>query len=447
VIAPLSNLSRRELLALGGVTALGGLRLPAAVKPRARSCVFIFLFGGPSHIDLWDMKPNAPIEIRGDFKPIRTTVPGLHLCEHLPRLAQQAGKLCLMRSMRHSMPVHGPACSQVFSGRDYFGPPTTDQALPQDWPSLASFVMRFGKAAGPLAPSIVLPRYSQFDGQSKRIAGQTGGRMGESFNPLLVDGEPAEADFELGGLHRTSDVSDDRLRERRTLLSRLDDRQQELFDRQRRTAFAMLEQSRAARAISLRQEPGRVRERYGYTKFGQSLLLARRLVEEGCSLVTVNWDDPSRAEKVSPFWDTHNQNFPRLKDHLCPLFDRAFPTFLEDMHVRGLLDSTLIVALGEFGRTPKIGQFTQNNMTERTGRDHWPHAFTALVAGGGVRGGQMYGATSRDGGFVIDRPVSPGDLSATVLHHLGIDHRQRYFDEFQRMEQRLSEGSPIKDLS
>ncbi len=441
------RLGRRRFLSLSGVTALGLRSLSAAPRPRAHSCIFVFLFGGPSHIDLWDMKTSAPREIRGDFKPVATKVPGLHLCEHLPRLAQQADKLCLMRSMRHGMPVHGPACSQVYSGRDYFGPPTTDQALPQDWPSLASLVMRYGKP-GPLPPSIVLPWYSQFDGQAKRIAGQTGGRMGERYNPLLVDGDPALADFELPGLRRLDDLPDDRLRNRRDLLGRLEERRagELTFDRQRSTAFAMLEQSRAARALELRREPRRVRERYGLTKFGQSLLLARRLVEAGGSLVTVNWDDPSKSEKVSPFWDTHNHNFPRLKDHLCPLFDRAFAVFLEDLHERGLLETTLVVALGEFGRTPKIGQFTQNNMTEKTGRDHWPHAFTALVAGGGVRGGQVYGATSRDGGFVVDRPVTPADLSATVLHHLGIDHRQKYFDEFQRVEQRLSEGDPIRDL-
>lgn len=443
-------LTRRAALLLSGVAGfrLTPRLLSAAPRSpaRANSCIFIFLFGGPSHIDLWDMKPHAPLEIRGEFRPSATTVPGIQLCEHLPRLAKQVQHLCLLRSMTHAMPVHGPACSQIYSGRDYFGPPTTDQALPQDWPSLNSLVMRFGRNTGPLPPSVVLPWYSQFDGQSKRIAGQTGGRMGERFNSLLVEGDPAEPEFELRGLSGQQD----RLEARRGLLSSFDPPRSSVeevnYERHRRLAFRMIEQARAARTLSLRQEPERTRLRYGKTKFGQSLLLARRLVEAGCPLVTVNWDDPSKTEKVSPFWDTHNHNFPRLKDHLCPLFDQSFAAFIEDMHERGLLATTLVVALGEFGRTPKIGQFTQNNMTEKSGRDHWPHAFTALLAGGGVRGGQVYGATNRDGGHVKDKPVTPGDLTATILSHLGIDHRRRYFDEFLRSEQQLSEGDPLRDL-
>jgi uncharacterized protein (DUF1501 family) len=194
------------------------------------------------------------------------------------------------------------------------------------------------------------------------------------------------------------------------------------------------------------QEPPSVREKYGWTKFGQSLLAARRLVEAGVPLVTVNWDDDSRADKVSPFWDTHDNNFRRLKDALCPVFDRAYAAFLEDLSDRGLLSSTLVAASGEFGRTPRIGLITQNGMTEKTGRDHWPHAFTVLLAGGGIRGGQAYGETNPQGGYVADRPVTPADLSATILTHLGINPHLEYDDRFQRMPQRLSEGSPIRGL-
>jgi uncharacterized protein (DUF1501 family) len=179
---------------------------------------------------------------------------------------------------------------------------------------------------------------------------------------------------------------------------------------------------------------------------GQGLLLARRLVEAGVSLVTVNWQDETKVDGVNTCWDTHQNNFAKLKDLLCPVFDRAFPAFLEDLHERGLLETTLVVALGEFGRTPKLGQFTQSSNTRKTGRDHWPHAFTALLAGGGVRGGQVYGATTRDGGYVNDRPVTPADLTATVLDHLGIDPTQRYEDEFQRLRSPLSEGRAVRDL-
>jgi uncharacterized protein (DUF1501 family) len=175
-------------------------------------------------------------------------------------------------------------------------------------------------------------------------------------------------------------------------------------------------------------------------------LLARRLIEAGVSLVTVNYDDESALDKVSPYWDTHHQNFPSLKNRLAPRFDRAYSAFIADLHQRGLLDSTLVVVTGEFGRSPRIGQFIQNAMTEKTGRDHWPHAFTVLLAGGGVRGGQVYGATDERGGHIKDRPVTPADLAATILHHLGVDHRREYWDEFQQVARRLSEGTPILDL-
>src|SRR6185369_8517193 len=188
------------------------------------------------------------------------------------------------------------------------------------------------------------------------------------------------------------------------------------------------------------------RERYGRTAVGQSLLLARRLVEAGVSLVTVNWDDDTKIDGVNTCWDTHQGNFAKLKDLLCPIFDRVFPAFINDLAERGLLETTLVVAVGEFGRTPKLGEFTQSANTKKSGRDHWPHAFTALVAGGGVRGGQVYGATTRTGGYVADKPVTPGDLTATVLHHLGIDHTLVYESEFQKLRHRLSDGEPIRDL-
>jgi uncharacterized protein (DUF1501 family) len=212
------------------------------------------------------------------------------------------------------------------------------------------------------------------------------------------------------------------------------------------TALSMINNAQAARAFELCHEPQPVRDHYGPSKFAQSLLLARRLVEAGIALVTVNWDDESRTDHVSPFWDTHHHNFPALRDRLAPRFDRAFAAFLDDMDDRGLLDSTLVVVTGEFGRTPRIGQRVQNAMTEKTGRDHWPHAFTVLLAGGGVRGGQVYGATNPIGAYVKDDPVTPADLAATILYHLGIDFRREYWDEFQQIPRRLSEGAPLSGL-
>ncbi len=403
-------------------------------------------------MDLWDLKPSAPREIRGDFEPIETSVPGLQICEHLPLLAQSAEHFCLLRSMTHRMPVHGPACSEIYSGRPYFGAPVTDQAREEDWPSIASLVHRFGRSTGPLPHSIVLPWYSQFVGQDRRIAGQTGGRMGEQFNPFLIEGNPSQPDFRVDGLQLPPDVSVDRLQRRRTLRRHLEPlglsstqqtRQTRTADENFHAAAALVEKSEAAGILDLSREPPSVRERYGNTRFGQSLLLARRLVEADVSLVTVNWDDEHKDDKVSPHWDTHVENFPKLKDRLCPPFDRAMSTFLTDLADRGLLESTLVIALGEFGRSPRVGLVTQNGMTKQTGRDHWPHAFTAMVAGGGVRGGQVFGATTDTGGYVADQPVTPADLAATIFRHLGIDQEREYDDLFLKTRQVLTPGRPV----
>lgn len=461
---PVPEFTRRQSLIAGGLSLLGltsaelsamraASAAPVAAKHRPNSCVFIFLFGGPSHIDLWDMKPEAPAEIRGEFQPIATNVPGISLCEHLPHLARQVDKLCLLRSMTHRMNVHGPACSEIYTGREYFGPPVTDQATPQDWPSLASCVARYGTQHGGLPASIVLPWYSQFVGQDKRIAGQTGGRMGEQFNPFLVQGDPTSSSFGVEGLSLHSDIPAARFQQRRQLhaqlsrkTNRVEGRTVSLSDSHYEQAFSTIETAGAAGAFDLHREAAALRDRYGRTKFGQSLLAARRLVEAGVSLVTVNWDDDSRFDKVSPHWDTHHQNFSKLREGLCPPFDQSLAMFLEDLHARGLLDSTLVVVSGEFGRSPRIGLITQNGMTEKTGRDHWPHAFTVLLAGGGVRGGQVYGATGNTGGYVIDNPVGPADLAATILLHLGIDSHREYDDQFQRIPQQLCEGLPIRGL-
>jgi hypothetical protein len=458
-----NRFSRRELLRIGGLGLLGlstsaleRLRAASAADrpPRANACVFIFLFGGPSHVDLWDMKPLAPLEIRGEFQPVATRVAGIQLCDQLPLLAQQMDKFCLLRSMTHTMNVHGPACSEVYSGREYFGPPVTDQAKPEDWPSLASLVMRFKRSESGLPPSIVLPWYTQFVGQDRRIAGQTGGRMGEQWNPFLVQGDPSAADFDVQGIRLPGDMDLRRFERRVALLRRIEHVAPfrtpaplaTVLESNEETARNLVAKAQSSHAFALDREPDALRDGYGRTRFGQSLLLARRLVESGIPLVTVNWDDDTKFDKVSPHWDTHHDNFKKLRGDLCPPFDRAMSAFFADLHERGLLETTLVVALGEFGRTPKIGVITQNGMTEPTGRDHWPHAFTALIAGGGVRGGQVYGGTNPTGGYVDDKPVSPADLSATVLAHLGVDPGLTYHDEFQRVERRLSEGAPIAEL-
>lgn len=424
-------------------------------KAGRNSCIFIFLFGGPSHIDLWDMKPEAPNEIRGEFQPVATKIPGMELSEQLPLMAQQAEKFCLLRSMTHKMNVHGPACSEIYSGRPYFGPPVTDQATPEDWPSLSAMVSRYKTATNGLPTAAVLPWYTQFVGQDKRIAGQTGGRMGENWNPFLIQGDMSQDNYQVQGVQLPKGVTAGRFQNRKKLLAELhrlseprfrNSISSQVMNQNYQTAWKLIASAAESNAFSLQQEPEKIQERYGRTQFGQSMLMSRRLVENGIPFVTVNWDDDSKQDKVSPHWDTHHQNFSKLKNGLCPVFDQAYSALVEDLDQRGLLETTLVVAVGEFGRTPRIGLITQNGMTEPTGRDHWPHAFTALVAGGPVRGGQVYGATSKNGGYVEDKPTTPADLSATILNHLGIDPSLTYHDEFQQVERKLSTGKVINDL-
>lgn len=471
--------SRREWLRVGGLSMLGlsaemlatlrtdscAGRHPANSRSlfaaqatvdrrRRNSCIFLFLFGGPSQIDLWDMKPDAPAEIRGEFQPISTSVPGIQLCEHLPRLARQMDKICLLRSMHHRMNVHGPACSEIFTGREYFGAPTTDQATDLDWPSLSAMTMRYAPTTRGLPASVVLPWYLQFPGQPKRIAGQSGGRMGERHNAMLIQGDAERSDFRIDGLEFRDAIPLERVRDRRELLRHLHRipsgpspvvKSVAEFARQREHAYELIEQ-RAGEWLDLRRESTATRERYGHSMIGQSLLMARRLVEAGVPLITVNWEDQTKIDGVNTCWDTHQENFPKLKNLLCPLFDQAFPMLIQDLADRGLLETTLVVAVGEFGRTPHMGQFSQSSNTRKTGRDHWPQAFTALLAGGGVRGGQVYGATDHHSAAVRDKPVTPADLSATILTHLGVDPRAVYVDEFQSQPHALSIGKPVLDL-
>jgi len=447
-----SHWTRRELLRIGAVGLLGLPHLAYSAPSRVGSCVFIFLFGGPSHIDLWDLKPQAPAEIRGEFRRIATSVPGIHICEHMPLLAQHMHHVCLIRSMTHPMPVHGPACSQMYTGRPYPLAPTTDQARPEDWPSLGALVTRFGRSVPGIPPAVTVPWYTQFMGQEKRIAGQTGGRMGEAFNPLLLQADLRSGRWHTAGLELPDHLAPSRLQERRRLLQRVEDlanrllgpgRTVQFYTQYQTLSFQLLADGRLAQALDLDREPPAVRDRYGDTIFGKSLLVARRLVEAGVRLVTVNWYDESFYDKVSPHWDLHYHIFRLLRERMLPVFDRSVSAFIGDLHARGLLAETLVVVTGEFGRSPKIGAITQNNMTEKTGRDHWPHAFTVLVAGGGIPGGQVYGRTDRYAAYVQDDPVTPADLAATVLAHLGIDRHRRYFDSFQQQWQELSEGKPL----
>jgi len=457
---------RRELIrvgALGGLS-LAGRGLPAVTGERGqqRSAVFIFLFGGPSQLDMWDMKPAAPVEIRGQFQPISTSAPGVQICEHLPQLAGQMHRVCLVRSMNHRMPVHGPACSELYSGRPYPLPPVTDQARREDWPSLAALLTRSSLLASGLPPAIVLPWHSQFMGQSELIAGQSGGRMGEQFNPFLLRAGLDGGQFDAAELQLPDASAGQRLQRRTALLQRLQQTRiagrdvsesggqgvgsaaaHVRWQQQHDSAVSLLSGGQLGVAVDLERERPKVLARYGSSVFGRSLLAARRLVEAGVPLITVNWYDDSFHDKLSPHWDQHNHIFASLKDRMLPIFDRAMAAFVGDLGERGLLSTTMVAAAGEFGRTPRIGQFTQNAMTEKSGRDHWPHAFTALLAGGGIRGGQVFGSTDHQAGQVRDNPVSPADLTATLLGHLGVSTDESWWDPIQGQWQKNSEGQRI----
>lgn len=458
--------TRREILELGGLTALG-LTLPALLggrgaaaettRPtrgfgRAESCILIYLFGGPSQIDLFDMKPDAPADFRGEFRPIETNVPGISLCEHLPLVARQMDKLTLLRSMHHEHPRHGYGLYYMLTGQPHARPDLDAAPAPDDHPSIGAWVSRLKAARSGFPPAVTLPRWNRFLDLPNDYAGETAGFLGRSYDPWLIRSEAQDGTFQVSGIELPEGATLDRIAERWDLLAALDGRLARLgeselarqHDSLYEQAISLVTSAEARRAFALDREPAGLRERYGREPFGQGLLLARRLVEAGARLVTVNWHNDGSDVK-SPFWDTHQDNFKSLKERLVPPLDRGLSALLEDLDQRGLLDSTLVVVMGEFGRTPKIGRVVMNTATNASGRDHWPHAYTVLLAGGGIAGGRVYGATDERAAFVTDRPVTPPDLTATILACLGCDLTQRIADQ-QGRPREVTSGEPVVGL-
>jgi len=412
----------------------------------------IFLFGGPSQIDMWDMKPESPAQFRGEFSPIATNVPGIQVCEHLPRLARHADKYCLIRSMTHPHPRHGWGVYYMMTGRRHNRPDLDAPPTPNDFPGLGSLVTRLGRHDPHLPPAVTVPRWNRFLDLPNAYAGEKAGFLGSGYNPWLAT--PKEEDgqsFSLDELSLPLSVPLGRLAERRGLLAAIDqniarwgDKGRENNELQHR-ALNLLTSQAVRNAFDLSQEPERLRDDYGRHPFGQALLLGRRLVEAGSTLVQVNWHNDGSDVK-SPFWDTHRDNFNRLKKNLLPPLDEGLSTLLADLHRRGLLESTLVLVMGEFGRTPRIGHVVLTDAIYQSGRDHWPHAYSVLAAGGGVRGGTVYGASDNRAAYVTDHPVTPPDLQATVLHHLGIDPRTTIRDRQDRPHP-ASLGRPVLGLS
>jgi hypothetical protein len=429
------GLTRREWLRVGGLGAFG-LSLPALLAGRrataaspaeaipgfgkARACIVLFHLGGPPQHETWDPKPDAPAEIRGPFKPIATSVPGLQVCELMPQTARLADRLCVLRAVSTNDSAHSSSGYRMLTGRPH-QPLNTENATPgppNDAPSVAAVVQRLRGGRGGLPAAVRLPEHIWNTGGIV-WPGQDGGFLGRTADPWLLHCDPSSPDFQVPGLGLPPDVPPPRLGERLSLLERVNGRLDALdrgasaarYDHRTQQALDLLRAGRARQAFDLDREPPALRDRYGRTRWGQSCLLARRLVEAGVSLVQVNWTRMATDTAEAPAWDNHTHNAERCKSILMPVMDPAYSALLEDLEQRGLLDSTLVVWMGEFGRTPKINK--------NGGREHWGPVFSVALAGGGVQGGRVLGASDKTGGFPRDGRVAPEDLTATVFHCLG----------------------------
>jgi hypothetical protein len=443
--APLCG--RREFLRVGGGLAVAGFlssRLATAGKPSsetgqrkagARSCIFVYLLGGPPHLDMWDLKPDAPAEVRGPFRPIATSVTGLRICEHLPRLARLAHRYALVRSVSHNNHNHTPMIYYTLTGRQVERPEADNDVRPpqrSDFPHLGAVLARLGRPPIGLPGYVAIPELavrSSTRGEFKRartaLRGGGGGFLGPLVDPLCVDGEPGTPQA-IPALSPTPDVSAERLERRAALLSVLEQRRPELprtatSGELRRQAVVLTGAAGgAARAFSLDGEPAQLRERYGDNRFGRALLLARRLAEAGVPMSAIHFNEMT----VCDGWDTHSKNFPALKDELLPMVDQGLSALLEDLRQRGLFEQTLVVVMGEFGRTPRINP--------QAGRDHWGLCQSVLLAGGGIKGGQVLGSSDRIAAYPSSDPVDPVDIHATMYHCMGLNPEQTIYDNLRR---------------
>jgi uncharacterized protein (DUF1501 family) len=453
--------SRREILRIGALTPLGlGLpqllharaAAPRAIGGRAKSCIVLFMWGGPAHQDTWDPKPDAPVEYRGEFQTIPTRVPGFRVCEHLPKLAARTDRLAVIRSMTHTDVDHTSATHYLLTGR---GRANRNAPIAEDWPNYGAILSYLGRSAGPLPPYVsmmpVVPNGAPRFVESSH--GQGAGWLGPLFNPMRIDADASKPDYRVANFDLHADTPLSRAEARRQLRASLEGPssrgdgppQLQAMDAHYDRAFRLLASRDVTLAFDLTREPLATRERYGMNIHGQSVLQARRLIEAGVPLVTVFWPNDG-ITNVSVYWDTHNRNFLDLKTRLCPVTDMAFSALLDDLDARGMLDETLIVWTGEMGRTPRVGQSVVGGAgAGRDGRDHWPHVFTSILAGGGIRGGVVHGASDRYAAYPANNPTPPADLAATVYHCLGVDPRLTLHDRLNR-PLFLCEGDPIRSI-
>ena len=447
-----AGILRREFLQVG-FSGLMGLGLPGlaagrsiagpASSPRAKSMILIFLSGGISHIDTFDMKPDAPEGIRGEFKPIDTVAPGVRICEHLPGLAARADKLAILRTMAHGHTNHLNGTHQILTGLPQPGATFDKIASRDDYPCYASAVDALKPSAEGVPSGVTLPTFLM-EGPLT-WPGQHAGFLGPKHDPWLIKQDPNRPDFRVDDLAAAGGFGVERLGRRRSLFDQLEAARAGATARaesdpmaaQRELAYSLLTSGKVARAFDIGREDPRVRDRYGRHMFGQSLVLARRLVQAGVPVVQVN------LGKVQS-WDTHSGNFKALKDRLLPPTDRGVSALLDDLAANGLLDETLVVLTGEFGRTPRSGASTGNNNT-RDGRDHWSKVFSTVLAGAGVVGGRAIGQSDKMGAYPASQPYSPADLSATIYSCLGVDPATEVRDRLGRPIV-LSPGTPIAPL-
>lgn len=441
------RVDRRQWLRIGGLSPLG-LSLAGLLSAQARGgersarapakrCVVLMMSGGPAHQDTFDMKPEAPSEYRSAFLPIATRAPGIEICEHFPHLAQHTDKIAFVRSVTHTDNNHSTAAHWMTTGHQHRVSQENFVASRRDWPHMGSVVAKLNPQRSPLPKYVILPERSHND-NGAITPGQDGGFLGGVYDPLWIEAHPDAADFEVPSLRLQNDLSPVRLRARASLLQTMDEARRQ-FDWARsvhgadtyyQQAFDLLDSTQAHQAFNLSAEDDTTRQQYGRWAFGQSLLLARRLLEAGVKLVTVNW--PRHAsERIFKHWDTHSNGFQVLKDQLIPFADRPVATFLHDLEQRGLLAETLVVWTSEFGRSPK-GQHD----------GHWGACNTVWLAGGGIRGGTIYGASDRYAAYPADQPVKPADLTATVFHQLGLDPRTTLSDG-QGRPFPISAGQPL----
>jgi hypothetical protein len=455
------RLSRREWLRVGGLAGLGllagpsGRVLSAPGFGRARSVILVYTSGGQSQLDTWDPKPHAPVEIRGEFRAIRTSVPGTLVSEHLPRLAQLAERYTILRSLTHDDTDHGSATYLALTGQFHPRKSSNPPQRPNDAPTYGAILQRvrpvqhFPASAVHINGPVVVPEQPS--------PGQNAGLLGRACEPLLI-GDVTRGHAAVGGLDSLPELPAVRVAARRSLLASLDGYRHHLqanpalleMDVSYRQAYDLLAAPQCRRAFDLAQEAPAVRERYGRHRSGQACLLARRLVEAGVPLVTVFWSHNIRGQDKTPDeadeygWDTHNDIFASLRQHLLPRFDESFAALLEDLDQRGLLAQTLVICMGEFGRAPLVA-LEPKFAGSTPGRKHWAGVYSAVLAGAGVARGGLVGASDRMGAYPQSEPVGPWDVAATMFAALGIDPGSHYTDSTGR-PYALTTGQPIDSL-